>query len=75
MKAVSKEVLEDFKVVSIDIDRVDPGFVKIVLVRGDRLRGSYESVAQEVIKRALKATVLKYLVLRNKPIIYSSAFV
>ena len=72
LKDISKEVLDDHKVISIDLDKINPSFVEIVLVKGDRLRGSYEGVAQEVTRRALKAAVLKYLVLRNKPIIHGS---
>jgi len=65
LRAISVEVYEEYKIVSIDIDSIVPGFVVIVLKRGDKLRGSYEGIATEVIKRALKTAILHYQIQRR----------
>ena len=70
LKVIAKEVLENHKVISIDIDQIDPGFVDITLVNRNRIRGSYESVAREVIRRALKCAILKYVALKNKSFVH-----
>ena len=49
LRTISTEVYEEHKIISIDIDTIVQGFVVIVLKYGDRLRVSYEGIANEVI--------------------------
>ena len=62
----SRKVFKELSITSIEMDSDHPSFVKVILNNGSKLKGSFEKVTEEILKRAVALTSQKYQESRKK---------
>ena len=59
-------MFKELSITSIAMDSDNPNFVKVILNNGSKLKGSFEKVTEEILKRAVTLTSQKYQESRKK---------